>query len=160
MDCFEALVVRYEGRLLRFLEQRCGNRHDAEDLTQRSLISAYQALDRFDCDRSFGPWLFQIARRQAISHGRRRRFEALPPEEQWPVTQPQADRRDGPMADLWTVARHCLPERLFSLLWFRYGEEMTVSEAARAIGVTELHARVLLHRARHLLAETLRKGQP
>lgn len=45
------------------------------------------------------------------------------------------------------------------MLWFRYGEEMTVTEAARAIGVTGLYARVLLHRARGLLAAVLRKGK-
>lgn len=142
---------------MRFLEQRCGNRHDAEDLTQRSLIGAYRALARFDCSRPFGPWLFTIARRQAISHGRRRQLEPLPPEEQWPAPRDPAGGREG-LADIWDMARQCLPERLFSVLWFRYGEEMTVSEAARAIGVTGLYARVLLHRARTILAATMRKG--
>jgi RNA polymerase sigma factor (sigma-70 family) len=150
---FEELVFRYEGRLLRFLEQRCGNRQDAEDLTQRTFICAFQAIGRFDCSRSFAPWLFVIARRQAISHGRRRKDEPLPPEEHWP-RNPKAEEAGS---DVWNVARQRLPESYFSVLWMKYAEELPLAEVGRAMGITGLHARVLLHRARRALAETLRK---
>lgn len=157
-DCFGELVFRYEGRLLRFLEQRCGNRHDAEDLAQKTFVCVYRALNRFDCARPLGPWLFMIARRQAISHGRRRPFEPLPPEEQWPA-RPAPEGGPEHEADLWKLARRVLPERLFSVLWLKYAEDMPVADIARAIGVTGLHARVLLHRARRLLAGEARKDR-
>lgn len=155
---FEELVSRYEGRLLRFLEQRCGNRHDAEDLTQRTFISAFRAIGRFDCRRSFAPWLFVIARRQAISHARRRKEEPLPPEEQWPQTGAAAgsEARSG----IWDVARLRLSERYFTVLWMTYAEELPLAEVGPAMGITGLHARVLLFRARRALAGVLGKEKP
>jgi RNA polymerase sigma-70 factor (ECF subfamily) len=151
---FEELVFRYEGRLLRFLEQRCGNRHDAEDLTQKTFVCAYRAIGRFDCRRPFAPWLFVIARRLAISHGRRRKDEPLPPEEQWPAREADGS---GSRDEVWTIARRRLPERHFTVLWLAYAEELPLADVGRAMGITGLHARVLLYRARQALAGVLRK---
>jgi RNA polymerase sigma-70 factor (ECF subfamily) len=78
LESFERLVERYEDLLLRFLLQRTGNRHDAEDLTQAAFVAAWKGLPRYDDERPFRPWLYTIAARQAISHARaRRQFEPL-----------------------------------------------------------------------------------
>ncbi len=38
------------------------NRDDALDAVQEAFVDAYQALDRFDADRPFYPWLYVILR--------------------------------------------------------------------------------------------------
>jgi len=39
-----------------------GNRDDAHDALQDSFVNAFRSLDRFQVDRPFGPWFFQILR--------------------------------------------------------------------------------------------------
>ncbi|MEY4744637.1 MAG: hypothetical protein RL272_582, partial [Candidatus Parcubacteria bacterium] len=50
-----------------------GSAHDADDLTQETLLKAWRHLKSVDPKRSFRTWLFSIARRTAIDHLRKRR---------------------------------------------------------------------------------------
>jgi RNA polymerase sigma-70 factor, ECF subfamily len=156
LECFESLVERYEGRLLRFLFQRTGNRHDSEDLTQAVFMAAWKGLARYDASRPFRPWLYTIAARQAISHARARRdFEPLTGAQEV-ACAPLAARDDGEGA-LWQLSREQLPEAQATALWLKYAENMTVNEIARVTGRTPVHVRVLLHRGRRTLAIALGK---
>ncbi|MHB9010298.1 MAG: sigma factor-like helix-turn-helix DNA-binding protein, partial [Limisphaerales bacterium] len=55
---------------------------------------------------------------------------------------------------IWTRARRLKP-RQFEALWLRYAEGLDVAGVAAAMGVTRVHAKVLLFRARHELARRL-----
>jgi RNA polymerase sigma-70 factor (ECF subfamily) len=51
--------------------------HDAsaaEDIAQEAFLAAVRALDRFDRDRPFGPWLHRIVVNRAIDWARARSF--------------------------------------------------------------------------------------
>ncbi|MHC4202712.1 MAG: RNA polymerase sigma factor [Planctomycetota bacterium] len=152
---FEELVERFSGRLYQFLVARGARPADAEDLVQETFVRAYQALDRYDSRWSFQTWLFTIGRRCAISqHRARRKLVPLPEEElaAAPAVDTAAD--DGP-GTLWRRAAKLLSPRHYEALWLRYGEDMSVREIGRVMGMSELHARVVLHRARSRLAAYL-----
>jgi RNA polymerase sigma-70 factor (ECF subfamily) len=54
--------------------------------------------------------------------------------------------------NLWARARRILSHREFEVLWLRFGEDMSTEETARIAGLTQIHVKVLVHRARrHLL---------
>ena len=70
---YEPLVRAYEPQGLRLALGMTGNPEDARDALQDAFVKAFQALDRFDSNRPFGPWFFQILRNQCRDLLRRRR---------------------------------------------------------------------------------------
>jgi RNA polymerase sigma-70 factor (ECF subfamily) len=61
LQAFDIVVRRYGDRIYRFIMKYIADRATAEDLTQETFISAYQALDRFNFQAKFSTWLFGIA---------------------------------------------------------------------------------------------------
>lgn len=155
-EAFGALVDIYGARILNYLHQLTGNRHDAEDLTQDTFLKAHRCLGTVRNPDAFAGWLFTIARRTALNHFRAARFtEELPEEIPLHGVDPAslaAERDDHD--DLWNVAR-TLKREYFEVLWLRYAEGLSIQETARVLRRTSLHIRVRLHRARLLLARRL-----
>lgn len=53
-----------------------GNEPDARDAAQETLVKVLRNLDRYDAERSFGTWVFGIARNTCIDEHRRRKRQA------------------------------------------------------------------------------------
>lgn len=79
---FEELVTAYQGRLYGFALRFCGDRRDAEEITQDAFIRAYRALHSYDAlrihDLALRPWLYQITLNVARNHARKRRPHITP----------------------------------------------------------------------------------
>lgn len=65
-EAFEGIVRRHHRDLFRMLRRVTRNVEDAEDLTQEAFLRAFRALDRFDLERPFRPWLWTIGIRLAL----------------------------------------------------------------------------------------------
>jgi RNA polymerase sigma-70 factor (ECF subfamily) len=158
LAAFEELVYRYEKRVLAFVTNYCKNPVDARETTQDTLVRAFQALGSFDSRRSFPAWLFAIARRKCIDRARRdARFDFELPHERADGDDPgRLLARREESQQLWAQARRCLPEAQFAALWLRYAEDMSIADAARTLGRTQTHVKVLLFRARNALARELK----
>jgi RNA polymerase sigma-70 factor, ECF subfamily len=157
-EAFGSLVERHTDRVFNLLWQWTGNRADAEDLTQETFVRAFAGMGRFDSRRAFRPWLLTIARRAAASHWRKARpteplgeHVAEPASLETPASRLTAAEDD---ASIWALARKLKP-RQFQVLWLRYGEGLEVPDIARILGITRIHVKVLLHRARTALAHKL-----
>jgi len=154
---FETLVGWFGPRLLRYLRHRTRNLHTAEDLLQETFLKAFRGLSAYDSSRSLTTWLFTIATRLAISHGRRRKEIVMSsPGDLSSAKTAAADeivalREEG--QNLWARAQRTLPELQYTALWLRYAEEMSISDMARVMGTSAGNTKVLLHRARRRLAE-------
>src|SRR5881275_1757620 len=68
---FEALVARYESRLLAFCRHMLGSREDAEDVLQEVFAAAFNALLADERPINARPWLYRIARNRCLNHLRR-----------------------------------------------------------------------------------------
>src|SRR5205085_6997767 len=68
---FEALVQRYESRLLAFCRHMLGSREDAEDVLQEVFAAAYNAMLGDERAINVRPWLYRIARNRCLNHLRR-----------------------------------------------------------------------------------------
>jgi RNA polymerase sigma-70 factor (ECF subfamily) len=128
-------------------------RQDAEDLTQQTFVKAFQHIERVDPSRPIINWLLTIARRTALNHFRSaRKWEFVPAElasdEPSPIRQLEQQERSD---NLWSRARRVLNQREFEVLWLRFGEDLSTEETARVVGLTQIHVKVLVHRARQRL---------
>ena len=157
INAFEELVGAFEARIYGFLHRLLGNAHDAQDITQETFVRAWRAIGRFDPERDFATWIFVIARRAAANHFRARRpHDELSDDLPSPVTAPGAAAEAGDDAvALWGAARKLKPTQ-YEALWLRYAEGFSVAETARVIGLTVIHTKVILHRARKELARHLK----
>jgi len=70
---FQALVARHQAPMYRVAYRLAGNRDDAEDLVQETLVEAFQAFGRFQMGTRFDQWLYRIMTRNYIDKFRRRR---------------------------------------------------------------------------------------
>ncbi len=70
---FEELVRRHQGRVYAVAYRLTGNREDALDVAQDSLIKAYQRIDAWQPTGSFLPWLLRLTTNQGIDFLRRRK---------------------------------------------------------------------------------------
>jgi RNA polymerase sigma factor (sigma-70 family) len=68
---FEALVARYQPRLLAFCRHMLRSREDAEDVLQEVFAAAFNAIMADSREINARPWLYRIARNRSLNHLRR-----------------------------------------------------------------------------------------
>ena len=57
---FDALVVRYQGRVLKIVSRFVKDQNEVHDVCQEVFIKTYRALKKFRGDSSFYTWLYRI----------------------------------------------------------------------------------------------------
>ena len=160
-ESFEMLVDQFEERILNFLCQITGNRHDAEDLTQDTFVKVYRNIHRYRPAFAFSTWLYTIAKRTAFSHLRR---SSKPSEELSAEKEPDLDdpsvllERKDQHVSIWKIAKKLKPNQ-YEVLWLRYGEGFSVAETAKIMNTNQIHVKVLLHRGRNQLAKHLKRNE-
>jgi RNA polymerase sigma-70 factor (ECF subfamily) len=75
-NAYGLLVARYEPPLARYVRRILGlHAEAAEDVLQEAFVKAYVNLNDYDPGRPFAPWIYRIARNEALSLLRRKRAE-------------------------------------------------------------------------------------
>jgi RNA polymerase sigma-70 factor (ECF subfamily) len=70
-EAWSDLIVRYEGRLLAFVESRLGRRGPSEDIVQESFLGFLNSLPNYDGRRPLESYLFSICAYKLTDHLRR-----------------------------------------------------------------------------------------
>ncbi len=74
-SAFDALVLKYQHKVLKLVQRYVRDQGEAEDVVQDAFIKAYRALPAFRGDSAFYTWLYRIAINTAknalVSAGRR-----------------------------------------------------------------------------------------
>jgi RNA polymerase sigma-70 factor (ECF subfamily) len=156
----EELARRYRRPAFLFAYQLLGNREDAMDVAQDSLLKFFNTLDRFDSRRPVQPWLFRIVRNRAVDIARRkkiRRAESLDdPEKSFePATRPEASpERQAVRRQLqervWQEV-HSLPEKQREILVLREYQDLSYAEIADILRIPKGTVMSRLHGARKAL---------
>jgi RNA polymerase sigma-70 factor (ECF subfamily) len=73
----EALVERYQYRIVRYLIYLLGRRDGIDDLVQEMWLRVLERGSSYDGRSRFEPWLFRIARNIAVDAQRKRRMFSL-----------------------------------------------------------------------------------
>lgn len=150
-SAFAGLVRLHQQRAYLLARAILSVHEDAEDIVQESFARAYQALDRFRPDQSFGAWLNRIVVNAAYDLTRRRKVRSA--EE---LTEAlQSEFRDPSEADelrrRLAAALASLPERARSVIVLHDVEGFTHAEIGEMLGIPGGTARSDLHHARRKL---------
>ena len=71
-EAFEKLVRRHYEQIYRWALARTGDRDEADDVTQETLVRLHRYLPGFDGRSQFSTWLFQVTRSAAADLQRKR----------------------------------------------------------------------------------------
>jgi RNA polymerase sigma-70 factor (ECF subfamily) len=159
-EAFECFYREHVEAVQRFIARRVTSPETAADLTADVFLAAIQAAGSYDAARgSPRAWLFGIARHQiadsyraAAKHSRAQSAvvgsELVDSED----LQRIHERLDAEAAARALYARlRSIPEAERAVLELVALDELTVAEAAAALGISTVAARVRLHRARRRL---------
>ena len=158
-NAFEEIVRRHQRRVYA-VAMRVVRRHDvADDVTQEAFIRAYQALDRFDTGRPFGPWICRIAANLAVNHVRspRAREDELPEDlhEEASGQAPLDGLLEREAKEVLDQAMGHLPAEQRAVFVLRTAEELSYKEIAEALDISIGTVMSRLSRAREKLRVTL-----
>ncbi len=155
---FEALLRRHYDTMYRMAYRWCGNRADAQDITQSACIKLARALGSYGFRSAFATWLYPLVINTAKDWTRSRARQGgagagdgLDPE------QAEAPSAEGPMAEQKVYARQvldhirALPEREREAVFLVFAEGLSHREAAVAMACRESTVSWYIHEARKKL---------
>ena len=123
------------GALLRAAHALTGNRDDAEDLVQTTLVKAYQSWDSVTDPAALDMYVRRVMINTHISVWRRRRVDEYPTD-QLPDSATADETNDSDLQDLVQRALDRLPRRMRAAVMLRYYDDMSEPEVAAALGVS------------------------
>ncbi|MBD3184662.1 sigma-70 family RNA polymerase sigma factor [Candidatus Poribacteria bacterium] len=72
---FRGIVERYQNKVYSTAFRIVGNSYDAEDVAQEAFLTAYKAIDIFDTEKPFSPWITRITVNMSIDFLRRQKSQ-------------------------------------------------------------------------------------
>ena len=154
------LIGRHHLRAYRFLVRIVRNEAVAEELTNEVFMEVWRNAERFEGASAPQTWILSIAHHRAVSSLRKRR-EAAWDEER---AQELADTGDDPEVsaqkrDKSAIMRRCmegLSAEHREILDLVYYHELSIAEAAAAVGIPENTVKTRMFHARKRLSEMLK----
>ena len=155
---FAAIYDRYADRLHDFCWSVLRDRDEAADATQDAFLVAAERLGQLRDPERLRPWLYAVARSQALRRVRAR--SRLAPEEDMTdlpdtATGPEQSAHQADLRDLVWNAAAGLSERDRALLDLHLRHGLEGADLGQAIGVEPAHAYVLLTRLRDQVERSL-----
>jgi RNA polymerase sigma-70 factor (ECF subfamily) len=138
-----------------------GNRDEAEDVLHDSYLAVLEGKARFDARSSFQTWLFGVIRLTAASARRKAWLRGLILERQNGVHNPEAAVQPDSGLDATSRGEHLrsllhsLSERQRQVLHLVFYQELSIEEAASAMGVSLGSARTHYARGKTNLEKLL-----
>jgi len=171
-DAFEPFVERYAPLIMNFGRRMCGQRDDAEEVVQETLLKAYQSIRDLREPAALKSWVYRVAANACLKMRRKGKFE---PERELSLDEllprPNAggsppeipDWSDLPLeqalrAELREKIESAilkLPKDFRIVVVLRDQEGFSTRETSEILGIGEPLVKVRLHRARLALRRDL-----
>ena len=163
---YEMLMRRYNQRLFRVIRSVVTNDDEAEDVLQEAWVRAYEHLDQFAGRASFSTWVTRIAFHEALARTRKnRRWTPLENPEgeimaeaerrQTTAETPEMQAERSQLGRMLQAAVDALPETYRSVFVLREVEQLSTTETAECLELSEEAVKTRLHRSRALLRRDL-----
>jgi RNA polymerase sigma-70 factor, ECF subfamily len=172
-DSFQVVFDSYHNRVQRFLVRKGLSESEAGEAAQEVFLLVYRHLGQLRDPDRFEPWLFTIARNRVAQHfeytqAAKRSSDLVTtldsPDQPGDGMERIPDRRAGPLEtlldrekqSLLREALEDLPAQARRCVVARIGDQYSVQEIARSMGISVNTVKVHLHRAKLMLTERLR----
>jgi RNA polymerase sigma-70 factor (ECF subfamily) len=168
-DAFASLVRTHQSAVFNIAYRLAGDREVARELAQETFLRAYRALDTFDLNRSFAPWLYRIATNLSINWIKRARVPTIPLDA--PASNDKAgseriqipDSSSEPAAQFMQAEMQAqlrqeivsLPPDYRAVIELRHYQELSYEEMAETLNLPLGTVKTRLYRARRLLRDRL-----
>ncbi len=145
----------YQPRLMAYVTGKVGNRKDAEEIVQDSLVGFLEGLPLFGFRSSLWTFLVSIARHEVADHYRKlyakKAIKKVPFMDQI-YTEPVYEVKET--VEFFYKAMERMGEKEKRILLWKYEEKLSVSEIAQKLGVGVKAAESRLFRARQEFQST------
>lgn len=146
---FDHLVLRHQDSLRRIAMRYVKDEDTASDVAQRAFVRAFEKLDSFRGQSTFGTWLHRIAINLALSHLRGAATEWVPIEDDTAFTL-ALETRKLVAAELWrkvSARLDALPPKQRLVLELRLFHDLSFEEIGVLADCSEDSAKVNFHHA-------------
>jgi RNA polymerase sigma-70 factor (ECF subfamily) len=162
---WEALVRRYQGRVLAVAMHYMRDPEEANDVAQEAFIKLYRSLETLREGEAFLPWLLRLTRNCAIDRIRRQKVRT--PEHSVPVEEgpeivaqqpsPEDDSLTNWRSGLLYRALERLSEQSREVIMLKDIQELQLKEIADMLALPIGTIKSRSHRARLELAEVIQQ---
>ena len=173
-EAFDRFVEHFRAKIFQYSWLMCGQREDAEEVAQETLLKVFESFDQLREPERVRPWMYRIAKNACLM---KRRKSVFAPAQELSLDQflPAKNQSDGDMKldiadwshlpddqllqlEMKQVLERAigeLPEIYRVVILLRDLEELSTQETAHILDVTEDTVKQRLHRARLSLRQTL-----
>lgn len=148
MEEFEALLSAQHAAVERFVRFRIGERADADDVLQETLITAYRKFPQLNDAGAFKAWILSIARSRCSDYFRRKAALYELPLDELEESALTTDRRGVSVASTVRETLERLGDRDKQILYLYYWKELPQSEIATRLGIPVGTVKSRLHTAK------------
>ena len=162
---YEIIMRRYNQRLYRVARAIVRDDSEAEDVMQDAYVRAYAHLDQFARRAPFSTWLTRIAVHEALARVRQRSRTQQINEGEYegemvmnlaePSLNPEQTASKAELGHLLEEALLSLPEQFRTVIMLRDVEELSTTETAETLEISEENVKIRLHRGRGLVRSWL-----
>jgi RNA polymerase sigma-70 factor (ECF subfamily) len=170
---FDRFVEHFRTRVFQYSYLTCGQREDAEEVAQETLLKVFESMDQLRDPGRIRSWVFRIAKNACLMKRRKSVFapaKELSLDELMPTRSggsggkieiadwsrlPEDQMLQTEMKSALSQAIAALPEMYRSVVLLRDLEELSTQEAAQILGVSEDVVKTRLHRGRLAIRKAL-----
>ena len=173
-NAFDHFVEHFRAKIFHYSWLMCGQREDAEDVAQDTLLKVFESFDQLSEPERVRPWVFRIARNACLM---KRRKSVFAPAKELSLDDfilainhqgghaklqiadwsglPDHQLMRSEMKHVLDQAISELPENYKPVLLMRDVEELSTLETAQILDLTEDVVKTRLHRARLAVRQKL-----
>lgn len=164
-EAFDQFVDLFRSRIFQYSFLMCGQREDAEEVSQETLLTVFEKVDQLREPERVKAWVFHIAKNACLMM---RRKSIFAPHQELSLDQPGpqiADSRAAPeketlrreLHDQIRAAIDALPHIYRAVFLLRDIEELSTEETARILDLTADVVKTRLLRARRMMRQSLNR---
>ena len=159
-DAFDRFVARFRPRIFQYSWLMCGDREDAEEVAQETLLRVFESFDQLREPDRVRAWVFRIAKNACLMKRRKSIYaptSEVPLDDIHPDHEPRPDRQvlQGEMSAALQHSIASLPEIYRAVVILRDMEELSTEETAQLLDVPTDVVKTRLHRARVALRQKM-----